>query len=214
MTYRLYEVEQFVKNKKYKELELYLKEYKTYSYSFLEFLQFIKHQNNISNELDIVINNFLDYDNLNKKDTVIRADSKYKEDVKALFNYKCGVTNTLLCNEVAHIQEFKDCKYDNDRYCKFNGIYLQDNIHKLWDKYELIVIDYNNNDKEIFFKINVNKLNKETNNIEILKEILNKCSIQEIENKYKYLEDIKIPININKEYFNEYKYYINKRNNN
>jgi hypothetical protein len=118
-----------------------------------------------------------------------------------------------LCNEVAHIQEFKDCEYDNDRYCKFNGIYLKQYIHTIWDKEKLIVIDYCNDNNEIYFRINVDKLNKEKE-IELkLNEIIKECSIPVNEYKNKSLEDIKIPININKYYFKEYKYYINKRNN-
>jgi hypothetical protein len=212
MTFCLYEVENLVKNKNYKELELYLENNKEYSYSFLNFLKFMRDEYNIE-YLDTIINNY-ENTNLNKIETVSRKDFRYREDVKEICNNKCVVTGKFLCNEVAHIQEFKDCEYDNDRYCKFNGFYLQDNIHKLWDKYEYLVIDYCNQDQEIFFKINVDKLNIEDNKEEKIKELLEKCFILETEYKNKSLEEIRIHVKINKEYFKEYRYYINKRNNN
>jgi hypothetical protein len=214
MTYKLLKVETYIKKELYQDLEKYLQKYKKFSYSFLEYIKFIRDEHNDKN-LDTIINNF-NYNELNKTETPIRNDDTYRENVKKICNNRCVVTDNLLCNEVAHILEFKDCDCDNDRYCKFNGIFIKQYIHTLWDKEKLIIINFCDKEKKIFFKINVDKLNKEENANEKLNEIIRECSIPETEYKNKSLEEIRIPVNINEEnlknHFNEYKNYINRRN--
>lgn len=208
--FSLLKVEKLVNEHKYNELNQYLQNNKEYSYSFINFLKFMRIEYDINN-LDIIINNFLNESDIINKESVNRKDKYYKEEVKKLCNNRCVVTNKILNIEVAHIFEFKDCKYDSDKYSKFNGLYLKDSIHKLWDKYNYLIIDYCNETENIFFKININKINNETYKIDILKEILDECLISE--NELTNITDLKIPININKIYYKYYKNYINKRNN-
>jgi hypothetical protein len=212
MTYKLVKVEELVDNKDYNKLEVYLNKYKDYSYSFIDYLKFMRDEYDIL-RLDNIINNFLLKSEEDKTEKIIRKDAKYKNNVKELCNNICIVTGNTLCNEVAHIHEFKDCDYDDDKYCKFNGLYLQNNIHELWDKYKLLKAEYCIETKDIYFIINKEILYNDGDNIETLKEILRKCNYQYTGDYSNItLEDIKIPININKDYFNYYKYYIDKRN--
>lgn len=229
MTYKLHNVEKLVKNKDYNKIRLYMKQYSNYSYSFITYLTFMKNKYHII-ELEDIINDFFSNNNtINKKNSIIRNDYTYKEDVKTLFNNKCGVTGDNLCNEVAHIFEFKDCNYDVDKYDKCNGIYLKDSIHNLWDN-NYLLINYCKQRKIIYFTININKLYDELNNnlykttiINYVNEIFRTCgiynTITELNNSehtinHELIKNIEIPININKDYFENYKYYINKRYNN
>jgi len=215
MPYILNEIETLIDNNNYTDLEHYIHKNKENSDCIIALLEFKKDNRNsfyLDNIINI-INKYLSDSELNKSDKTNRKDVRYKADVKALCNNKCVVTNKILCNEVAHIQEFNKCEYDNDKYSKFNGLYLTSYIHKLWDTCHLVIIDYSNDTEDIFFKINIEELNKRTNKAEVLKEISEECLIIDTEYNNITLEELKIPININKINFKNYKYYINKRNN-
>jgi len=209
MNFKLLKVEELINCKDYNKLELYLLNNKDYSYSFMSFLIFMRNEYN-NNYIDNIILNFNLKTKLDLKYNKIRYDIKYKSDVKELFNNECVVTKTILINEVAHILEFKDCKFEHDKYNKFNGLYINKNLHYLWDN-NLLILDYCLKTKQIYFKINIEKLNNKINKDKKIIEILYYCMIKDYDiNNIQFLH---ILLNINKKYFDNYKYYIDLRNN-
>lgn len=82
-----------------------------------------------------------------------RTDEEYKNDIKEMYD-KCQISGEHIKGcEIAHILEFKDCEDEKHKYNKFNGLVLNAQIHKYWDKGHL-KIECNDDDKRIYFMIN------------------------------------------------------------
>lgn len=141
---------------------------------------------------ELVINNIESY-----SQRLNRNDSAFRESVKQRANYKCQVSNchndTYNNLDVAHIYEFAKCMNDYEKYDPCNGLLIRCDIHRAWDSGKLI-IDYNKELKQIFFK--------ESKEVKISTTYLS-C--------YETSEGI-IPININTDYFDNYCKYIDMRN--
>lgn len=220
--YILEKIQDYINNNDYNTLLIFMNNNRMYSYSFMEYIYYVlKKTNNI--RLSNVINTFLNNDKDNNEEIKQkRKDANYKNNVMQLCEYKCVVTGKVLNCEVAHIYEFKDCEYNCDKYDKFNGLYLKGDIHKLWDN-KYLIIDYDNNNRTIYFRINTDNINLQDNFSIKIKEILKDCNILFDDENVSYtasdntimldkIKELKIKININTEHFNYYKNYINKRN--
>ena len=177
--------------------------YKDYFDDFL--LDFLKEEcfdENYKNYYNIWLNTFNNIiADINKEKSNIsqktnRNDGEYRKAVKQMY-IECQVTNTSpkLDNlDVAHIHEFKNCKNDFDRYNKFNGLLLRSDIHKSWDEGNNLILCYNDNTSTVYFKVLTDEFKKSYSEF-----------LDNNEN---------IPVNIKSEYYENYKKYIIKRNNN
>lgn len=169
----------------------YLKYLLEYNLELAEY-EVEKYNSEWLNALEVAINYYHD---LSLKHSIKRNDQKFREEVIKLSNYKdqvYGHVNNFGDQEICHIYEFKNCNNDNDRYNKFNGLNLTASIHKAWDN-NGFKISYNEKNKNIFFIL----------------------MIEDIDNKFIDIidENGNIPIIYNKLYFEEYKKYIDMRNN-
>lgn len=148
-------------------------------------------------------------DEINKikiKQTISRNDYTFKKELKQLYNI-CQVTGChISCCDVAHILEFKDCTTNVDRYNKYNGLLLKGDIHRFWDLgYIKLNFDNTNNDNcSIFFTINKEKINHQLDNHNLLFNVIDELKLSD--------ENAKCYLYFHKEYFNDYKYYIARRN--
>lgn len=226
--YILENIQEYINNNEYDKLLLFMNNNRVYSYSFIEYINYVINKTNniqLSNVISKYLNDTKDNKDNNDNNEEIkqkRKDANYKNNVIQLCEYKCVVTGKVLNCEVAHIYEFKDCEYDCEKYDKFNGLYLKGDIHKLWDN-KYLIIDYDNTNKNIFFRINTDNINLQDNSSIKIKEILKDCNIIFDDENESYtasdntimldkIKELKITININTDYFNYYKNYINKRN--
>lgn len=185
----------------------YINQYKLHSYIIIPYLKYLDNTKNTqlyNAILELVFNNYNIYANCKS-----RNSNEFVNNVKQLANNKCQVTalSNIFC-QVCHIYPFSKCILDNDKYNKYNGLLLKDTIHKLFDK-NIIKIYYDDNNANIYFKINKHIFTEKTT---ILNEIL-----LELDNNINYVNlslddiyNIKFNIYIDKSKYNYYKVYINK----
>lgn len=108
-----------------------------------------------------------------KKPKNDRQDTKFRENVRNMYNNKCIITDMdiVIC-DVAHILEYSKCKTVNEKYDMYNGLLFSKNMHALFDKY--------------YFSIE-----PETSKIKINKNIkgINNVGLVEYENKILKISD-------------------------
>jgi hypothetical protein len=205
------EFETTTNNKTKNNLVLYILKYNNckleYMESYLAFKDYQNKNNNYQLFLEDILKNGQTNTNYNNNHefelTTNRKDEEYKKSVKEMYSV-CQVTGYHYFGcEVAHIWEFKDCETDEDKYNKFNGLLLKAQIHKYWDAGYLI-LNYDENTRSIYFKININKVNTKENSDLFYNDLMNELTIKDINEK--------AYINYCEEYFNSYTFFIKKRN--